>query len=311
MRWLHGSPLSKPETIDNSYQFCFKNFRFPKTFPEETMPTVAAPELSSLSLFYKEVRRLPRLDRKEEYALAMRWRKEGDREAAKRLILANLYVVAAIAREYRHFQLPEMDLIQEGTIGLMHAVKRYDPTRGYRLATYAAWWVRAAIHEFILRSWSIVRRGTTKLQRRIFAGLRHAHEAIAALEGKGREAVAKRYGISADAYQEVANAYLQRDVSLDAEGEEGIHRDQLPSPYLGPEEETANREWREKHMAQLKQVLAGLPERERLIVHQRHLVEEPATLKELALKLGVSIERVRQLEKQALAKLRARMLPGT
>ena len=131
-------------------------------------------EMSSLALFSRDVRKTERLNREEEVRLARLWHDDGDREAARQLVVANLYGVAAIAREYRHFGLPEMDLIQEGTMGLMHAVKRFDPDRGFRLMTYASWWVRAAIHDFILRSWSIVKLGTNKLQRRIFSGLQKA-----------------------------------------------------------------------------------------------------------------------------------------
>ncbi len=263
-----------------------------------------AVELSSPALFYRELRRIPRMAREEEYRLARRWHNYQDRDAARALVAANLHTVAAIAREYRHFRLPEMDLIQEGTIGLMHAVKRFDPERGFRLATYAGWWIRAAIQDFILRNWSIVKIGTTKLQRRIFAGLRHAKEAIAALDGRGREAVAESYGISEEVYQEAADAYLQRDISIDADREGYAMVEALPAPTATPEDAVAEQNWQDHRQSGLYSALAKLAGRDRYIVERRHLSEEPATLKALSSELGVSIERVRQIESRAMQRLR-------
>ncbi len=267
-------------------------------------------ELSSLDLWYRELRRIPKLTREEEQELTRKWREEQDFSAAQRLVMGNLHAVAAIAREYRHFGLPEMDLIQEGTIGLMQAVKRFDPDRGFRLMTYASWWVRAAIHDYILRNWSIVKIGTNKLQRRIFAGLQKARHAIAAIEGRLDEEVAREYGVSAREFQNVANAFLQRDVSLDAESEDGPPLVvALPAPDATPEEEVLNRDWETRRKQALERALAELPERDRLIIEKRQLAEEPATLKSLSEELGVSIERVRQLENRAIKKLRAAMAP--
>ena len=264
----------------------------------------AVTDISSLSLFYRDVRRVERLSREEETALARRWHDHQDREAAQQLVVANLYGVAAIAREYRHFGLPEADLIQEGTLGLMHAVKRFDPERGFRLMTYASWWIRAAMHDFILHSWSIVKLGTNKLQRKIFAGLKKAKNAIAALDGHQADEVASEYGISSNEYQETANAYLQRDISLDVdiEGESMVAA--LPAMGATPEEQVVEANWQDHQQNQLHSALGELSDRDRQIVMQRHLSEEPATLKELAGDFGVSIERVRQLEKRAMNKLR-------
>ncbi len=262
-------------------------------------------ETTSLALFYKELRRIPKLSREEEAELARRWRDHKDFAAAQQLVMANLHAVAAIAREYRHFGLPEMDLIQEGTLGLMHAVKRFDPDRGFRLMTYASWWVRAAIHDYILRNWSIVKVGTNKLQRRVFAGLQKARTAIAAIEGRDLDEVAEEFGLSGRRFQEVAGAFLQRDVSLDAENEEGQPRIiSLPASTPTPEEEVIEAEWEEVQNAQLSQALETLPERDRRIIERRHLSEEPATLRDLAEEFGISIERVRQLEARAMKRLR-------
>ncbi len=262
-------------------------------------------EITSLTLFRREIRRQPRLSREEEYRLARRWCEQQDREAARALVCANLHAVAAIAREYRHFGLPEMDLIQEGAIGLMQAVRRFDPDRGFRLMTYASWWVRAAIHDFILSSWSIVKLGTTKLQRKVFAGLQKARNAIAALEGRKADEVGAEYGLSGIEYQEAATAFLQRDVSLDVETEEGaalVHG--LPAPDATPEEIVAESDWERHRQSSLYLAMNQLSARDRAIVERRHLAEDPATLKELAEDFGVSIERVRQLESRAMKKLR-------
>jgi len=265
---------------------------------------VNAADMSSLSLFYRDVRRVERLSREEEAGLARLWRERQDREAAEKLVVANLYGVAAIAREYRHFGLPEGDLIQEGTLGLMHAVKRFDPDRGFRLMTYASWWIRAAIHDFILHSWSIVKLGTNKLQRKIFAGLQKAKNAIAALDGHHSEEVAAEFGVSEQEYQETASAYLQRDVSLDADVDGQTMVAALPAPEATPEEAVVESDWQDHRQNSLYAALESLSERDRHIVTQRHLCDEPATLKELAEELDVSIERVRQLEKRAMSKLK-------
>jgi len=268
------------------------------------MTSLAAIDTSSLSLFYRDVQRVERMNREEEKELAMRWRDEQDRLAAEKLVRANLYAVAAIAREYRHFGLQEADLIQEGTLGLMHAVKRFDPERGFRLMTYASWWVRASIHEFILHSWSIVKLGTTKLQRKIFAGLRNAKESIAAVDGREADVVAEQYGISGHEFQEAAQAYLQRDVSLDIDIEGQSMVEALPSNAASPEDMLTTSNWKSHQQKQLTEALHELRDRDRYIIERRHLQDTPTTLKELSETLGVSIERVRQIEARALKKLR-------
>ena len=260
--------------------------------------------MNSLSLFYRDVRRFSRLEREAEADLARRWREHHDRDAARQLVCANLYAVASIAREYRHFGLPEMDLIQEGTIGLMHAVKRFDPERGFRLMTYASWWIRAAIHDFILDSWSIVKLGTNKLQRKVFAGLQKAKNAIAALDGENADEVGSELGLSGSEYQEAAAAFIRRDMSLDG-GEEGqMVMAALPSPETGPEEAAVENNWQAHRRSVLQAALGRLSERDRVIVERRHLADTPATLKDLSEEFGVSIERVRQLESRAMQQLK-------
>ncbi len=265
-----------------------------------------AGELSPLDMWYRELRQIPKLDREEEAKLTKLWAEEKDLQAAQRLLLGNLHAVAAIAREYRHFGLPEMDLIQEGTIGLMKAIHRFDPERGFRLMTYASWWVRAAIHDYILKSWSIVKMGTNKMQRRVFAGLKKAKHAIAAIEGRLDEEVANEYGISGSEFQNIAHAFLQRDVSLDTEAEEGGGSMvmALPSPDAHPEEQVIAEDWSSHQSGLLHDAMSDLSDRDRLIITRRHLSEEPDTLKDLAEELGISIERVRQLEARAMKKLK-------
>ncbi|MDX8392779.1 MAG: RNA polymerase factor sigma-32 [Mariprofundaceae bacterium] len=263
-----------------------------------------AVEMNSLSLFYREIRGYPRLVREQEADLARRWREHDDVEAARKLVCTNLYAVAAIAREYRHFGLPEMDLIQEGTIGLMQAVKRFDPERGFRLMTYAAWWIRAAIHDFILSSWSIVKLGTNKLQRKVFAGLQKAKNAIAALEGDHDGKVGAEYGLSGSEYQQAAAAFIQRDMSLDADVEGQAMVASLPANEATPEEVLVEKNWQAHRQSLLHSAMGHLSERDRIIVERRHLAETPATLKELSGEFGISIERVRQLEARALKRLK-------
>ncbi len=283
--------------------------QLPATFnPKSTALTpYQRGELSPLDMWYRELRQIPKLDREEEARLTKKWAEEKDLQAAQSLLLGNLHAVAAIAREYRHFGLPEMDLIQEGTIGLMKAIHRFDPSRGFRLMTYASWWVRAAIHDYILKSWSIVKMGTNKMQRRVFAGLKKAKHAIAAIEGRLDEEVANEYGITEQEFQNIASSFLQRDVSLDSESEEGGSTMvmALPSPELPPEEQVLNADWASHQQGLLHQAMQKLSDRDRLIIQRRHLSEEPDTLKDLAEELGISIERVRQLEARAMKKLKA------
>ena len=288
-----------------------KQEQLPATFnPNKTALTpYQRGELSPLDMWYRELRQIPKLDREEEARLTKKWIEEKDLQAAQSLLLGNLHAVAAIAREYRHFGLPEMDLIQEGTIGLMKAIHRFDPSRGFRLMTYASWWVRAAIHDYILKSWSIVKMGTNKMQRRVFAGLKKAKHAIAAIEGRLDEEVANEYGITEQEFQNIANSFLQRDVSLDSESEEGGSTMvmALPSPELPPEEQVLNADWASHQQGLLHQAMQELSDRDRLIIQRRHLSEEPDTLKDLAEELGISIERVRQLEARAMKKLKANL----
>lgn len=259
--------------------------------------------LTSLDYFYQELCKIPKLDREVEDELARKWQRDHDLASVQQLINANLHSVAAIAREYRHFGLPEEDLIQEGTLGLMHAVKRFDPDRGFRLKTYASYWIRASVHDFILRSWSIVKMGTNKLQKRIFAGLQKAENAIAALEGRNLQEVAEEHGTTGESYQMIASSFIRRDFSIDSIDADGEQILELPAPDDTPEQLLVEKDWDKFAQNQLEQAMAVLSERDRYIIRQRHLVDPPETLKDLAEEFGISIERVRQLEARAMKKM--------
>jgi RNA polymerase sigma-32 factor len=272
------------------------------------MPTTG----SGVAAYLAQIRRLPMLEPQEQYMLARRWREHGDRDAAQRLVTSHLRLVAKIAVRYRGYGLPMAEVISEGNVGLMQAVKRFEPDRGFRLTTYAIWWIRASIQEFILRSWSLVRIGTTANQKKLFFNLRKAKSRISALEaGDMRrdqvELVAARLGVRE---QEVIdmNRRLGGDVSLNAPirdaGDSGEWQDWLVDEAPSPERalaETQEFEARRRALAAALDVLA--PGRERRIFEARRLSEEPTTLEDLAEEFGVSRERVRQIEVRAFEKV--------
>jgi RNA polymerase sigma-32 factor len=266
---------------------------------------------SGLTHYLEEIRRFPMLEPQQEYMLAKSWREHGDREAAHKLVTSHLRLVAKIAMGYRGYGLPIAEVISEGNVGLMQAVKRFEPEKGFRLATYAMWWIKAAIQEYILRSWSLVKMGTTANQKKLFFNLRKAKSKISALdEGDMRpdqvKLIAKRLGVTEQDVIDM-NRRLGGDASLNApireEGDAGEWMDWLvdnaPSQerILAESEEANNR-----HVA-LVQALDVLNDRERRIFEARRLAEDPITLEELAAEFGVSRERVRQIEVRAFEKV--------
>ena len=280
-----------------------------------------------LSRYLEEIRRFPMLEPQEEYMLAKRWREHEDREAAHRLVTSHLRLVAKIVMGYRGYGLPIGEVISEGNVGLMQAVKRFDPDKGFRLATYAMWWIRAAIQEYILRSWSLVKMGTTANQKKLFFNLRKAKSQISALEeGDLRPdqvaAIAEKLGVTEEDVVNM-NRRLGGDVSLNApiraESESGEWQDWLVDESANQETRLAESEEFEMRRRLLGQALDVLNERERRIFEARRLAEEPVTLEELSTEFGVSRERVRQIEvrafekvQQAMKKLTADALrPGT
>jgi len=265
----------------------------------------------SLSRYLEEIRRFPMLEEQEEYMLAKSWRERGDVDAAHRLITSHLRLVAKIAMGYRGYGLPVGELIAEGNIGLMQAVKRFEPERKFRLATYAMWWIRAAIQEYILRSWSLVKIGTTAAQKKLFFNLRRMKSKLAALE-EGDMAPEKVKKIAHDlkvTEEEVVmmdrrlsapDHSLNAPLRVDGDGE---WQDWLVDDSQDQEHTLADSEELGKRRDLLRDALSTLTERERHILTERRLKDEPTTLEELSTQYSISRERVRQIEVRAFEKL--------
>ncbi len=266
---------------------------------------------SGLSRYLDEIRRFPMLEPNQEYMLAKRWREHGDRTAAHQLVTSHLRLVAKIAMGYRGYGLPIAEVISEGNVGLMQAVKRFEPEKGFRLATYAMWWIKAAIQEYILRSWSLVKMGTTANQKKLFFNLRKAKSRISALEeGDLRpdqvKLIAKRLGVTEQDVIDM-NRRLGGDASLNApvrdDGDSGEWQDWLVDERENQESVLAESEQLDHRRAALSDALTVLNERERRIFEARRLADEPVTLEDLAAEFGVSRERVRQIEVRAFEKV--------
>jgi len=265
---------------------------------------------SGLSRYLSEIKRFPMLEPQEEYMLAKRWREHNDREAAHKLVTSHLRLVAKIAMGYRGYGLPIGEVISEGNVGLMQAVRRFEPDKGFKLATYAMLWIRASIQEYILRSWSLVKMGTTASQKKLFFNLRKAKSRISALdEGDLRadqvDVIAKRLGV---AQQDVIdmNRRLGGDASLNAplrEEGEGEWQDWLVDESASQETVLADREESDAQLDALKKALRVLDARERRIFEARRLAEDPITLAELAEEFGLSDERVRQIDVSSFEKV--------
>jgi RNA polymerase sigma-32 factor len=277
--------------------------------------TAALPILtaeSGLTRYVEEIRRFPMLEPQDEYMLAKRWREHGDRDAAHKLITSHLRLVAKIAGGYRGYGLPISEVISEGNVGLMQAVKRFEPEKGFRLATYAMWWIKAAIQEYILRSWSLVKMGTTANQKKLFFNLRKAKSKISALEeGDLRpdqvKLIAKRLGVTEQDVVDM-NRRLGGDVSLNApireDGDAGEWQDWLVDDATADQEtRLAESEESDNRRKALGEALSVLNERERRILEARRLADDPITLEDLAAEFGVSRERVRQIEVRAFQKV--------
>jgi RNA polymerase sigma-32 factor len=264
-----------------------------------------------LARYLDEIRRFPMLEPQQEYMLAKSWREHGDRDAAHKLVTSHLRLVAKIAMGYRGYGLPISEIVSEGNVGLMQAVKRFEPEKGFRLATYAMWWIKAAIQEYILRSWSLVKMGTTANQKKLFFNLRKAKSKISALqEGDLRpdqvKVIAKRLGVTEKDVVDM-NRRLGGDSSLNApireDGDSGEWQDWLADDSVGQEQIMAEGEELDNRRTALKSALAVLNDRERRIFEARRLADDPVTLEELAEEFGVSRERVRQIEVRAFEKV--------
>jgi RNA polymerase sigma-32 factor len=274
-----------------------------------SLPSVGAH--GGLTRYLEEIRQFPMLEPQQEYMLAKSWREHGDRDAAHQLVTSHLRLVARIAMGYRGYGLPVGEVISEGNVGLMQAVKRFDPDKGFRLATYAMWWIRAAIQEYILRSWSLVKMGTTAAQKKLFFNLRKIKGQLKALdEGDLRPDQVKRIATQLGVTEEDVismNRRLAGDSSLNApvrnDAESGEWQDWLVDDTVDQETALAESEERDIRREMLNNALKGLNARERRVFEARRLAEEPLTLEELSAEFGVSRERIRQIEVRAFEKV--------
>jgi RNA polymerase sigma-32 factor len=275
----------------------------------QTLPTIASE--SNLSRYLQEIRKFPMLEPEQEYMLAKRWREHGDADAAHQLVTSHLRLVAKIAMGYRGYGLPVSELISEGNVGMMQAVKRFEPDRGFRLATYAMWWIRAAIQEYILHSWSLVKMGTTAAQKKLFFNLRKLKGQLQAIEEgdlspENVKKIATTLSVSEDDVINMNRRLAAPDHSLNAplrvDGD-GEWQDWLVDETESQEIALAERQELTKRRQLLTQAMKSLNSRERHILTERRLKDEPTTLEDLSREYGISRERVRQIEVRAFEKL--------
>src|SRR5215216_7491349 len=273
------------------------------------LPVLAGEQ--GLSRYLSEILKFPLLSAEDEYMFAKRWQAHEDPEAARQLVTSHLRLVAKIAMGYRGYGLPLSEVVAEGNVGLMQAVKRFEPDKGFRLATYAMWWIKASIQEYILRSWSLVKMGTTANQKKLFFNLRKAKSKISALqEGDLRpdqvDIIAKRLGVTTQDVVDM-NRRLGGDASLNApirdDGESGEWQDWLADDSESQETVMAEHEELDNRRKALSSALEVLNDRERRIFQARRLADDPVTLEDLAAEFGVSRERVRQIEVRAFEKV--------
>ncbi|HIJ83873.1 MAG: RNA polymerase, sigma 32 subunit, RpoH [Magnetococcales bacterium] len=265
-----------------------------------------AEDSSGLRKFWQQAMQAPILSGEEEYQLARRFREHNDLDAAHKLVHAYLRLVLKTAREYANYRLNLADLVQEGTVGLMHAVKKFDPERGNRLSTYAIWWIRAAIHDFILSSWRMVRIATTQLKRQLFFKLRQAKSSSAPLNREEALELAKKFGTDADTILDVDHRMGGADASLNQPvlEDSGEMLDLIVDERPNQEYLLSNRQQQKLQTAMVRQGLERLSERERRVVSCRFLADKQMTLESLAQEFAISRERVRQIENRAMEKLR-------
>jgi RNA polymerase sigma-32 factor len=276
--------------------------------PGATLPSVSSE--GGLSRYLQEIRQFPMLQPDEEFMLAKRWKEHGDREAAHKLVTSHLRLVAKIAMGYRGYGLPISEVVSEGNVGLMQAVKRFEPDKGFRLATYAMWWIKASIQEFILRSWSLVKMGTTASQKKLFFNLRKVKGQIQALEeGDLRpdqvKEISRRLGVPEEDVISM-NRRLSGDASLNAPvraESEGEWQDWLVDDTETQEDMLVESEEKRLRLDLLTDALDKLTDRERRVFEMRRMQEDPATLEDLSQEFGVSRERIRQIEVRAFEKV--------
>jgi RNA polymerase sigma-32 factor len=277
-----------------------------------------AEALSATRRFVKQAMKMPMLAQDHERNLALKWRDDHDERALHELTSAYMRLVISMASRFRNYGLPMSDLVQEGNIGLMQAAARFDPEREVRFSTYAAWWIRSAIQDFVLRNWSIVRTGTTAAQKSLFFNLRRLRALIsdtgeAMMTRETRELVATKLGVSDRDVEQMASRLSSADRSLNAPMSEGIDgggewQDMLADGHILPDEDVMERHDTQVRSVWIKDALGALNPRELIIIQERHLVDEGVTLETLGRRLAISKERVRQIEFQAMKKLKAALI---
>ena len=272
--------------------------------------TAALALQSDLDRYVGEISKTPLLNREQEFRLARRYRDQGDLTAAHELVVANLRFVVKVAHQYKGYGLKLLDLVQEGNIGLMHAVKKFDPERGYRLISYAVWWIRAQIQSYILKSWSLVKLGSGRVRRKLFFKLRSERSRMlqASNGAQDNAKLAEALGVTEAEIDEMGVRLAARDFSLDApigDDADSSHLEQLPESSQSPESDLLAGEERKLLAQAIESVRDDLNEKERYILDGRLLNDDPRTLAEIGEHFGVSRERIRQLESRVLSKLRA------
>ena len=269
------------------------------------------------NIYQETIRKIPSLTAEEELELAYRLKKDNDLEAAKKLILSHLKLVMKIARSYSGYNLPHADLVQEGNIGLMKAVKRFDPDRGVRLVSFAIYWIKAEIQEYVIKNWRLVKTATTKAQRKLFFNLRSLRKTLQPLKPDDIKSIAEELKVKEEEVREMEYRLNGREIAIDYSDDESEDDHYKPISYLqddslNPSDQLEQDETKENNFALLRHSLKELDDRSRAIVEARWLSSNKSeTLHELAVKFDVSAERIRQIEQNALTKLKALMIPDS
>ena len=283
---------------------------------EKKITNLPSPSVGGLSIYLTQIKKFPMLDAEEEYLLAKNWRERGNLKAAHKLVTSHLRLVAKIAMGYRGYGLPVNELISEGNIGLMQAVKKFDPEKGFRLATYAMWWIKASIQEYVLRSWSLVKMGTTTAQKKLFFNLKKIKNQIAPnqegdLRNEHVEEISKRLDVSSHEVVNMNRRLMGHEKSLNdpiKAGETDEWQDWLVDDRLDQELIVSQKQEYDDKKELLNQAMTILSDREKEILQERRLSENPKTLEELSKKYKISRERIRQIETKAFEKLQKNMI---
>ena len=283
---------------------------------EKTISNLPTPSVGGLSLYLAQIKKFPMLDAEEEYMLAKNWRENGNLQSAHKLVTSHLRLVAKIAMGYRGYGLPVNELISEGNIGLMQAVKKFDPDKGFRLATYAMWWIKASIQEYVLRSWSLVKMGTTTAQKKLFFNLKKLKNQIAPgqegdLKNEQVNEISKRLDVDSEEVVNMNRRMMGQEKSLNdpiKSGETDEWQDWLVDDSLDQELIVSQKQEYNDKKELLNNAMKILNDREKEIINARRLSENPKTLEELSKKYKISRERIRQIENKAFEKLQKHML---